>query len=81
MAELPRHSRGPASFTGINTPFPPGEIPRGLHDYYFSSTKCNPDVSHIECQRAFVRASPYEVDLLNQATNSLADLQFSLIPK
>jgi len=80
-AELPRHGRGPAHFTWVNTPIPLGGLPRGLHDHCFPSTKCPPDVWHIECQRAFVRASPYEVDLLNQATNSVTGLQFNLIPK
>jgi hypothetical protein len=78
---LPRYGRGPAIFAWVNTPSPKGGLPRGLHDHYFPSTKCPPDVRLVEYELAFMHASPYEVSLLNRAVNGLAGLPFNLITK
>lgn len=79
--ETPRLSRGPRKCARVNTPLRMGGLPWGLHDHYFPYAKCPPDVKHSERELAFLHASPYEVNLLNQANNGLAGLQFNLIPK
>lgn len=78
---MPRHGRGPANFAWVNTPSSTCGLPPGLHDHHYSSAKCTTEVTHLECAPALTRASPYDLNLFNQAAYGLAGYRFNLIPK